>query len=501
MPQNDTSKPSFSSGQRWFGALNTALAALAALALVVMLNYLAAGHFWRFQWSRDAAFKLSRPTKVVLASLTNDVQVTIFFQPDSDKNQEIYDLTSSLLAEYQNANPRRIHVNLLDYTRFAGRAKELLSRLDLSGPREKDFVVFESNGHHKIVYARELAEYDYSDLIARRSKYVRRSAFRGELVFTSYIYDVSNPQATKTYFLYGHGENDPGDPSVGAVGPDNSGYSKLAAILKEECDSDWDRLSLLGTNDVPRDCQLLIVAGPRKGDFLPGEVDKIAAYLKNGGRLLALLNRPCGLEPVLAKQWGVRLGNSHVVDKDPHFNVNAYTFRTAQLSPHPIVDALIKDQTPILMVWPRPVYQVEARGKVPGAPDVTILAATSPNAVDENNHLDTYPLLAAIEQGVIKGVDTPRGGGTKIVVAGDSDFLSDQVIDAWSGNHVFAKLALSWLLQRPAIMVEGLGPQPIKEYRLYLTPAQSTDVLWLFLAAMPASILALGALVWFRRRH
>jgi hypothetical protein len=43
-----------------------------------------------------------------------------------------------------------------------------------------------------------------------RSKYVRRSAFKGELYFTSDIYAVSNPQALKTYFLYGHGENNPG---------------------------------------------------------------------------------------------------------------------------------------------------------------------------------------------------------------------------------------------------------------------------------------------------
>ena len=449
----ETSKPSFSTGRRWLGGLNTILAAAAVLALVVMANYLAVGHFRRFQLARDAAFKLSRQTKAVLESLTNDVEVTIFFQPDGDNNQEIYGLTSGLLAEYQNANPRHVHVRLLDYTRFPGPAKELLTKLELNGPRAKDFVLFDSNGHHKIVYARELADYDYSDLMAGRSKYVRRSAFRGELLFTSYIYDVSNPQSLKAYFLYGHGENDPGSPdspSGEAQNLGNSGYSKFAAILKEECGSDWERLTLQGTNEIPRDCQLLIVAGPRKGEFLSEEMNKIAAYLKNGGRLMALLTSPCSLDSMLAKQWDVRLGDTRVVDKDPRFNVSPYTFRTAQLSPHLIVNALIRDDTPILMVWPRPLYVVGDHGKIPGAPEVSILAATSGEAVDEKNNAGTNYLLAAIEQGVIKGVDTPRGGGTRIVVAGDSDFLDDQVIDSFSGNHVFAKLALGWLLQRPA---------------------------------------------------
>jgi len=498
MPQDDTPKPSFSGGRRWLGALNTVVSAMAALAVVVMLNYLAGGHFRRFQLSHDTTFKLSSPTKGVLESLTNDVQVTMFFDPE-DENREIYGLTSTLLNEYQNANPRHVHVVLLDYTRFAGAAKELLARCNLSGSKPKDFVLFECNGHQKTVDARQMADYDFSDRLAGRSKYVRRNAFRGEMLFTSDLYAVSHPQPLKTYFLRG-GENNPGNPSGEPEDVGDTGYSKLAAILKEECDSDWDRLSLLGSNDIPHDCQLLIVAAPRKGDFLQGEVDKIAVYLKNGGRLLALLNNPCGLDSMLAKQWGVGLGGVHVVDKDPHYYISPLTFITAQLVPHRIIDPLIHDDTAIEMVWPRPLYPVESPTKIPGAPEVSILAMTSASGTDENNHTGTNYLLAAVEQGVIKGVDTPRGGGTKIVVAGDSYFLDNQVIN-YAGNHVFAKLALSWLLQRPAIMIEGLGPQPIKEYSVRLTSTQSSAVQWIFLGAMPASMLALGGLVWLRRRH
>jgi ABC-2 type transport system permease protein len=501
MPQTDTAKPSFSSGRRWLGALNTVLAAIGVLALVVMLNYLAAGYFLHFQLSRDAPFKLSSQTRAVLESLTNDVQVTIFFKPNGD-NEEIYGLTQGLLEEYQNANPRRIHLSLLDYSRFVGLAKDLLAKIEWNGRQEKDLVVFESNGHFKIEMAKQLAEYDYSDLAAGRSKFVRRSAFLGELHFTSDIYALSHPQALKTYFLTGHRENNPGDPSGEPEKLGDTGYSKLAAILKDECDSPWDRLSLMGTNEIPHDCQLLIVAGPRAIEFLPEEVDKITAYLKNGGRLLALLTVPCGLEPMLAKQWGVELGNDRVLEKNPKYTTSdPRSFFTATLFPHVIVDPLASEMTPILMVWPRPVYPNEDHGKIPGAPEVSPLASTSKQGVDTNNHVGVYPLLAAIEQGVIKGVDTPRGVGTRIVVAGDSYFLDDQVIDSAMGNHEFAKLALDWLLQRPTLLIQGLGPRPIRQYSLFLTSAQSSTVRWLFLAGLPGSVLALGGLVWLRRRR
>ncbi len=87
------------------------------------------------------------------------------------------------------------------------------------------------------------------------------------------------------------------------------------------------------------------------------------------------------------------------------------------------------------------------------------------------------------------------------MVAGDSYFLDDQIIDTSQGNHDFAKLALDWLLQRPTLMMEGLGPHPIKRFNLNLTTAQNSTVHWLFLAGLPGAVLAFGGLVWLRRRH
>jgi hypothetical protein len=499
MPSPQQSPPSFSRFQRLATGLNTFLAIAAVLALVVMANYLAAGYFKRYQLSRDAAFKLSPQTVRVIDSLTNDVTITIFFQADGD-NQEIYQLTKSLLDEYQRANPRHIRVKTLDYILHVGEAKEFLATNSLVGLQQKDFVLFESNGHSKIAFAKELADYDFSDLLARRSQYVRRSAFKGEMYFTADIYAVSYPQRLKTYFLYGHGENNPGDPHGEDAKLGLSGYSKLAAILKNEIDSDWDRLVLRGTNGIPADCQLLIVpAAARVEKIPPEELEKISIYLKQGGRLLALLNGESGLEQVLA-QWGVNVSTNRVVDTSKDFNVDGYTFYTADWVPHPIVNPLASEQLSVLMVVPRPVYKITQQEKVPGAPEVSYLALTSTNGVDEQKQMGRYPLLAAVEQGVINGVDSPRAGGTRIVVAGDSDFLDDQVIDRVAGNHYFAVLALNWLLERPQILLAGLGPQPIKEYRLYMTRSQTRAVQWLFLAAMPGAVLALGTLVWLRRR-
>ena len=46
--------PSFSLSRRWSIRLNVSVAILAALALVLMVNYLAARHFTRLPWSGRA---------------------------------------------------------------------------------------------------------------------------------------------------------------------------------------------------------------------------------------------------------------------------------------------------------------------------------------------------------------------------------------------------------------------------------------------------------------
>ena len=86
-----------------------------------------------------------------------------------------------------------------------------------------------------------------------------------------------------------------------------------------------------------------------------------------------------------------------------------------------------------------------------------------------------------------------------MVVAGDADFLDDQMIDS-SANHYFASQALDWLLSRPEALAADIGPRPIREYILYLTRSQTVRLCWLFLAAMPGAALFLGGLVWLRRR-
>ena len=278
---------------------NSSLAILALLALLAMVNYLAGGYYKRFQLDSQSGVRLQPQTLRILNSLTEDVSVTIFFNPHDEDGyeKELYTLTTTLLREYHNAS-KHILVTNLNYVQFPGQAKELLASHNLTSLENKDLILFECHGHPKILYAKSLADYDLARVISGESKELRRTAFRGELLFTSAIFAVAHPQPLKACFLQGHGEFKPDSASS------EDSYSKLAAILKEEAGTDWQSLSLLGTNTVPSDCQLLVIAGPRLTRFQPSEIEKIDAYLKQGNRLLLMLDS--------AVQFGNRRGSCKV---------------------------------------------------------------------------------------------------------------------------------------------------------------------------------------------
>ncbi len=503
MPPPDSHPSGFSRGRRWLTTFNLLLATAAMLALVVMLNYLADGHFKRFFWGGATNHKLSPSTLRVLKSLTNDVTATIFYRHKED----VYTMIGSLLAEYKHANPAHLRVVDLDYVRSPAEAQILLARLGLD-QTQKNFVAFEGNGHRQIVHGSKLSDYNLKDLLEHNE--FRRTAFRGEIYFTAAINFLSHPVDQRAFFLAGHGERDPSDPSQ----LDGSGYTNFAGILKNELACDWQTLSLSQTDSIPADCKLLIIASgsQHKGNLSSNELFQIQAYLKHGnGRLLALLDNTEGLDPIL-KEWGVMVSDRRVIDPSPDVWSGGGDFLASPAVDitgymHPIMRPLFRDHLGVRMLAPRPIFRPAAPASPdPGAPILTAVAVTGPLGEELPNDpalavagasplpRTNYFLIVAIEQNVINGQ-----GGTRIVVAGDSDFLDDQMIDS-AANHYFASQTLDWLLQRPGELDPAIGPRPIQEYEIFMSQSQRTRLRWLFLAAMPGSVLFLGALVWLRRR-
>jgi ABC-2 type transport system permease protein len=497
MATEPSSKPSFTPGRRWTVGFDVAVRTVVVLAVVVMTNYLAGRFFHREYLSPHTRTELSPRTVNLVQSLTNQVKVTLYY----DRENELFSTISALLREYQALNPK-IRVEVVDYLRDAAAAQrvKLAYQLpEMAKDEEKNFIVFDGGKGYKAVNGNLLADYQV-EVDKEKGKYDKRPTFfKGEMLFNSLLLAMTNPKPLNAYVLQGHGEHNL------ESGDEVNGYLGFKSVLEQNYIK-VELLTLLGTNTVPQDCNLLIVPGPRTA-IPEDELEKIDQYLKEGGRMFVLFNaasteRMSGLERILYGRWNILVSENIV--QDPENSLN--TLKSAPgadiaigaFSEHPAVKALIGYN--LDLIYPRPVLPTTPSESSADAPKVTVLFATQPTATLVKNPKvkpRSYPLAVAVERPAVAGVVTGRGT-TRMIVVGDSFFLANGPMKLVA-NRDFASYAVNWLVERSQF-VEGVGPQPIKEYRIALTVSQMNTIQWLLLAALPGGILLFGGLVWLRRQ-
>jgi hypothetical protein len=482
------SQPSFSPARRWKIGFDVVVRTGLVLAVVVMLNFLGSKFSGRYFLSSQTQVKLSPRSLSVVHSITNHVSVTVYY----DKTDDWYPTIIALLNEYRSANPN-ISVKTVDYLTDPGEAQKIKDQYKLSSAKDKDLVIFDCGGHVKIVNGEALTQVKLEQVPNATEREFRRKpiAFNGEMMFTAMLLAVETPKPLKAYFLQGHGE-----PSLSESG--DTDYQKFGEVLAESYIA-TDSLQLLGDSAVPDDCNLLIIAGPRTA-FSETELRKIDQYLAQGGRLFMLFNyfsvkHPTGLEPIL-QQWGVNIIADVV--QEPKNTTSHQDVITYNFSQHPAVNPLT--QLALQLILPRPISKVDQKNPPLDASKVDELAFSSPQSTlmgDPTAQPRSYPLMAAVEQKPVPGVANTRGT-TRMLVVGDSFFLGNRQIES-AANRDFAGYAANWLLDR-TVLLEGIGPRPVKEYRLTITRAQQKQIRWLMLGALPGSVLMFGWLVWLVRR-
>jgi hypothetical protein len=488
MSLNAKSRPSFSPANRWKIGFDVALRTALVLAVMVMLNYLGGKFYHRYFLSSQTSVKLSSRTITVLHSLTNAVNVTLYF----DRSDEFFPVIAALLNEYRAVN-KNISLHIVDYIQDPGAAEKVKAQYKLSGAADKNLVIFDSNDHVKMVGGDALTQITLEQVPNEKEREFRKkpTAFSGEKMFTAMLLALQNAQPLRAYFLQGHGE-----PSL--TDNDNFGYLKFCSALQQNYIS-VTNLELLGGSVIPMDCNLLVIAAPA-AEFKELELQKIDQYLSEGGRLLLLFNyaslkHVTGLEPIL-QRWGINALKD--VAQDPKNTVTGQDVVVRDFGQHPAVNSLADFS--LQMVLPRPIEKINSPNPPASAPEVTELALTSPTttlAGDRSEPPRSYSLITAVEQKPAPGVANPRGN-TRIIVAGDSIFLGNYYIEG-AGNRDFLNGAANWLLDRPQLL-EGIGPRPVTEFRLLLTKQQQQQLGWLLLGALPGGVLFLGWLVWLVRR-
>jgi len=458
-----------------------------------MVNYASFRHYKRHDFSRTKLYQLSDKTTSMLKSLTNAIDVVVFFQP----GQEVYEDVDNLLKEYQDAS-KLIHVQKVDPDRDLARTELLAKKYQVSKP---NVVVFDNNGRSKFVNAEDIVEMDYSGM--QMGAPPRKTGFKGEQAFSSAIQNITQVKTPTVYFLQGHGERDP-DSFDRA-----KGYSGLAREIKRD-NTTIKKITLGEQKTIPADADALVIAGPQK-HFALAEVEQVRQFIAQNGRVLFLLDSftDTGLTTLL-KEWGVRVGDDVVID--PTRTMSGNELFVTQYEHHPITEKLTGVSS--VLYVPRSVEAIEEAAPGPDSPPdkprvTTLIKCTAEGwgETDPNQNPVRYdpsvdrkgPLgvAVAVEKGGAPGAVDVNIKPVRLVVIGDSSFLANASLGSGGGLDLFQS-ALNWMLDRKELM--AIAPKTVEEYHLLLDQGQLRLLGWAVIVGLPALVAILGIMVWVQRR-
>ena len=290
----------------------------------------------------------------------------------------------------------------------------------------------------------------------------------------------------------GHGEIDPDD--------DMNPAAFSAAITKlEQQNYTIRKVNLARTGAVPKDCSLLLIADPRT-NFTPSELTTLDDHVMSGGQTLVLLDP--GHSPSLATglaNYGVDVGENLVLEKHPQFQLmggdESYLVVGAdQMTDHPITRPITG------MVLLRVARTIQALQPPMDGFDVGELFLTSEHAyaetqIDGSVMPKRDPEDPAGKLGLAVASEHTNGG--RLVVFGDSDFTSNELLDQAS-NYDLLPNSIAWLVDETA----QVSIRPTALSGGFAMSAMQGILLWLMsILVIPALALGGAITTWLKRRN
>ena len=484
--QVDSLKESVGSRKAKHGT-NSIVYTVVTLAVVAVVNYLAVQHPTRYDVTEQSMFSLAPQSAQLAGNLDSPVEARAFFREGEDP--AVRDLLASYAAEsdlftYEIIDPDK--------------RPELAERYEITAHNTLHLTVGEESSR-----INDVSEESLTNTLIRLTAAAREVA----------------------YFVSGHAEPDPDDAST----PNGWGLAK-AALANEGYD--MESLVLGSVPDVPADCGLLVVAGPKR-PFFDLELELIERYIDRGGKALLLLDPQAGdqLVPLLARR-GVTVGNDVVVEQ------RLQLFAGATLGVDPVVGSYgphaitagFSEYTNFRMV--RTVSKANDESAADGV-SVTELAMTSDASWAESdvarlldtgeveqtdddragpvslgvamtltgNALNwTAPRIASASDGAEGGGEAsdsaPADLEGRVVVFGDSDWITNGLLGRYFNEDLLLN-AVGWLGGEEELI--SIRPRNTRASRVMLTQGQSTAVFYTTVLLLPELILFSGMMLWLRR--
>lgn len=473
---------------------NSLLMTILFIGIVALIAFMSQRYSKRIDLTANRSYSISQQSKKVIDNLGQPVKVWVFYSPYGNRSS-----TEALLKSYQASSGGKLTYEFVDTDAHPTQA----AQYGLA-EGEADVLVMESGG--------------------RRQKVTGTT----ESDITSGLLKLSSDKQKVIYILTGEGERSPDDATGNGLAQAKTALQKdnyvvktlnLATSAGSAATGDAATTvtnttgvtvsgSITGTNParqygaIPADAAALIIASPTK-PIPDGMWQVISQWLTNGGKLYLLsdaLGGETGLEGMLLANWGITLRNDLVIDTASSMMNDPSTLVVQQGSYSPITKDL---KSNIILPGARSIIVPSDAG---AGTTVTPLAQSTAQSWGEtdlanlnagvrynqgNDAIGPLNLAVSVER------DAPDGAKSRLVIVGCARFAVDSVITNF-GNLDFFVNSVNWLTEDEQLI--SIRPQATESRTLNMPPSDARLFSLVTVAGMPLLVLALGAVVWWRRR-
>ncbi|MDD9934570.1 MAG: Gldg family protein [Myxococcales bacterium] len=261
-------------------------------------------------------------------------------------------------------------------------------------------------------------------------------------------------------------------------------------------------------NAVPDGASAVAVIGPSK-PFLPEEVESLLSYVREGGRLMLMLDPDVdagdvGLTPLveglgMEQLPGVISSDKHYMRRTHNASDRAVVFSNAYNS-HPAVTTANRHSREVATVFYRGTAFKKRGEAAPGAPKVVFpLRSKREFWLDTDGDFERGEGEKESAKMMIGASVFQNEGGTdgRALVIGDGDFITNKL--AGNGGNVLVFVdGLAWLVGN-----EELAAEVTSEEDVPIEHTSEEDKVWFYgtTFAVPAPVALLGLWVARRRRR
>lgn len=247
--------------------------------------------------SDNKIYEIMDTSREMLKSLDKEIKFTVFAEKDSTDER-----IQTFLKKYTGLSDK-IEVEWVDSVLHPSELTE--------NNMEADGILIsceETGKSTSVTFDDILVTDEYSYYMTGSSS---PTEFDGEGQFTSAINFVASGETKKLYYTSGHGEQT---------------FSSSVTELLEKNNIEGEEVNLLMTNEIPEDCELLMLYAPT-ADISEEEKERILSYMSEGGKVFIILGEMEGDAPnldALLNEYGMQREEGYIADMQRNYQGNYY---------------------------------------------------------------------------------------------------------------------------------------------------------------------------------